>query len=273
MKYLLILLVFIFSSVKQFAQVKERELKKRIDLLMPMPMDDTYKGTRGGSVVWNPVLKKYYAVFAGNKGYPLGIFDATGKLLSDIDQEAKIDHRGLWYVPETKTIMGNGYDSIGWFKYQLDAKGNLISVKELFPGLNQPDEQAVGTYNFMEKNVLFLSGTTIKKYNLRTAKEIGSKQLHIGKTANDKNSELDPQELPEGYNTTSVIFTGISGGEIGLLNSENRQIELYNYKTGFLTYQLNLPLETPVEMSFNFAYTNGIFWLFDISERTWRGYK
>lgn len=52
-------------------------------------------GNNGGSVVWHPVLKKYYASFAGNASYPMGVFDPTGKLISPEDIETMFDTRGL----------------------------------------------------------------------------------------------------------------------------------------------------------------------------------
>jgi hypothetical protein len=43
--------------------------------------------------------------------------------------------------------------------------------------------------------------------------------------------------------------------------------------TGFLTTQLPLPKDAVTEGAFNFAYANGIYWLFNIAERKWVGYK
>ncbi|MGH2553518.1 MAG: hypothetical protein ACRDEB_07370, partial [Chitinophagaceae bacterium] len=76
-----------------------KTLRKTIELQMPQTMDDSMPGTRGAAVVWHPVQNKYYAAFAGNMGYPLAIFNAAGKRLSDEYQTTMVDMRGMWYNP------------------------------------------------------------------------------------------------------------------------------------------------------------------------------
>src|SRR5215813_581029 len=103
-KTVLLAIVFTYTGVvlqaqtkpvaKQAAQTKQ-SLKKVLELKMPKTEDDDMAGKRGASVAWHSVQKKYYAVFAGNAEYPLAIFDMTGKLLSDEDQTAMTDTRGL----------------------------------------------------------------------------------------------------------------------------------------------------------------------------------
>ena len=78
---------------------------------------------------------------------------------------------------------------------------------------------------------------------------------------------------PSGYNTTNMVITGLPGSELGFLNADEKQIELYNIKTGLLIKKLQLPKMAVTEKIFNFAYANGIFWLFDMDSRTWTGYK
>ena len=59
----------------------------------------------------------------------------------------------------------------------------------------------------------------------------------------------------------------------GFINTTNSQIELYNIADGFLTRRLSLPDDASINATFNFAYTNGMFWLFNMEERTWTSYK
>ncbi|MEJ0104875.1 MAG: hypothetical protein WDO19_20980 [Bacteroidota bacterium] len=73
------------------------------------------------------------------------------------------------------------------------------------------------------------------------------------------------------YNNTTVVYTGIKGQELGLLNVTLSQVELYDITTGYLVKTLSLPKTVTAPPSFNFAYANGIYWLF--TERTWEGYK
>ena len=103
---------------------------------------------------------------------------------------------------------------------------------------------------------------------------VDSIAIHWGRRKADGASDSeDASASPEDYNYTSLICTGVKGGELGFVNVTNKQIELYDMKSGFLVKKLSLPDTTAVEMSFNFAYANGIYWLFDIENRTWKGYK
>jgi hypothetical protein len=70
-----------------------------------------------------------------------------------------------------------------------------------------------------------------------------------------------------------LFYTGIPNAEFGLLNVMQRQVELYNEKTGLLTQKLKLPDDLPTWPAFNFGYANGTYWAFDQDTRTWTGYK
>lgn len=249
-------------------------LKKVLELKMPKTAEDDMPGTRGACVVWHPLLKKYYAAMAGNADYPLAIFNATGKRLSSDDLTAKIDLRGLWYNPKKKLILGNGHGDNGWFHYVLDPKGKVLDVVVDIEEMAQPNEQSVGTYHPIRNEVMFLKGNQVSLYS-----NVGSTNnevdLRIGLTKADDIGEDFEQsdETPEDYNSTTVIYTGIKNAELGILNKTDKQIELYSFDNGFLTKKLKLPDDAPAEPSFNFAYTNGIYWLFNMETRTWIGYK
>ena len=250
-----------------------RTLKKVTELKMPNRSVDSMPGTRGACVAWHPVLRKYYAVFAGNMGYPLAVFDERSKRLSDNDLSAMIDTRGLWYDPATKLITGNAYSDYGWFTYKLNPKGipaDYVSTKD---GMNQPNDQCVGVYNPVAKQVLFLKGGQVYNYN-KDAELLDSIAIHWGrKKADGPADDEDRYSSPEDYNYTSLIFTGIKMQELGFLNTTNKEIDFYDLKTGYLTNKLALPETAVVESSFNFAYANGIYWLFNIEDRKWVGYK
>ncbi|NJO25674.1 MAG: hypothetical protein HC867_07805 [Bacteroidia bacterium] len=98
--------------------------------------------------------------------------------------------------------------------------------------------------------------------------------LHWGLTAKDGiAADEHTDETPEGYNTTTIIYTSLPNAEIGVLNTVDKQVELYSIKTGFLSKKLQLPEDATTETMFNFAYANGIYWLFNMNTRTWIGYK
>src|SRR5436190_2343194 len=248
-------------------------LKKVLELKMPKTADDDMPGKRGACVAWHPLQKKYYAVFAGNEEYPMAVFNDKGNRISDEDQAAMIDTRGLWYNPSTKLISGNAFQDNGWFDYELDSKGMLADIDVVNEGEYQPDDQSVGTYNPTAKQVLFLFQSQVYMYNSDGEKQ-DSVMIHWGrKKADGPGDDEDITEAPEDYNYSTVIYTGIKGQEIGFLNITNKEIELYDIKTGFLTKKLALPSTSTPEATFNFAYANGIYWVFNMELRKWIGYK
>ncbi len=239
-------------------------LKKVLELQMP-----DGSGTRGASVVYHITQKKYYASFAGNAVYPMAVFDLKGKRLSSDSLNTQFDTRGLWYNTANQTIYANGYNDAGWMVYELDSKGIPSGILKKFDGIHQPGEQSVGTYNSKTNQVYFLSGRDVVVYNAKTAETIKETPLLIKSDSDEADSSL----LPEKYNQVSLVFTGLPKAEIGLLNLTDSQIELFDLVTGKQTKQLKLPSDAPKEAMFNFAYANGIYWLFNMDQRKWIGYK
>ena len=260
-------LVFLTGTTLLQAQLKSAP-KKVLELKMPKTAGDDMPGTRGASVVWHPVQKKYYAVMAGNAEYPLAVFDVAGKRLSGDDLKAMNDSRGLWYNPDAKEIQGNGYAETGWYKYILDYKGIPESSSITIEGSHQPTEQCVGTFNPVRKEVMFLKENIVSLYSPNGVLSPEYIEINLGK----KKAEDDPG-ISEEYNNTTVIYTGMKNAELGFLNVEKKQVELYDLVSGFLMQKIKLPEDVPAEYSFNFSYANGIYWLFDIKARTWYGYR
>lgn len=243
-----------------------KTLKKVLELAMPGEAGGS-DGTRGANVAYNPVAKKYYAAFAGNASYPLSVFDTKGKMVSSEDLKTEADLRGLWYNPVTKTLQGNCYAEGGWVNYKLDAKGMPESPTIMLEGTYQPGDQSVGAFDPKSKNVYFLDGTRIIAYNMKGI-EGKSVQLKF-------DDSEDEATLPEKYNYTTVIFTGLPKMEFGLYNTVDKTIELYNKANGKKTASWQLPDELPVteNTGFNFSYCNGLVWLYDIDTRMWYAYK
>lgn len=253
------------------AQTAPKSLKKTLELKMPKTAKDDMCGTRGASVVWHPLQQKYYAVFAGNQSYPLAVFNDKGKRLSDEEQTTLFDIRGMWYNKVSKTLQMNGYSESGWAEYKLDSKGIPAELGLLFEGMNQPDAQSAGLYNAREKSVCFFDvNGNLAAYDLATGEELSSFALHLGKQK--ASDEFENEDVWNEYNGVAA-YTDLPGSEIALLNHYNRKIELYSLRTGYKVKELALPDDAPVEEIFNFAYSNGKFWLFDIDARTWKGYQ
>lgn len=264
-----ILLCLLLVTLDVTAQVIAKPVRKVATLSMP---GET--GNNGGSVVWHPVLKKYYASFAGNASYPMGVFDPTGKLISPEDIETMFDTRGLWYNTITKRIEANGYADYGWIAYKLSPKGIPIDTAQILEGQNQPDEQSLGVFDAVKKKIAFLSGNIIVYYSLQGQALDESIELKIASDDEEAmEDELTDDVGPmENYNATALCYTGIPNAEFAILNYSKLQIEMYNRK-GVLTKALQLPDEAVVYNNFNFAYANNIWWLFDKVERKWFGYK
>jgi hypothetical protein len=252
-------------------------LKPVLELRMPKTAEDSLCGTRGASVCWNPVTKLYYAAFAGNKSFPLAVFNVSGKRISNEDLTTMDDIRGIWYDPITKKISANGYDDAGWLVYSINDKGIPYEINTKFSGMNQPGVQSVGTYDSKLKLVYFLDESRVMKYENFSdmfARVDDSVQIHWGrKKSQGPGPEEDEYNRNDDYNFTTVVATGITGAELGFLNTLDKKIELYDVKQGYLQQSLKLPADAPVESMFNFSYTNGIYWLFDIKNRKWIGYK
>ncbi|HEV7783506.1 MAG TPA: hypothetical protein VGO58_19665, partial [Chitinophagaceae bacterium] len=216
MKRLLFLFVIATITCSSNAQsVKTRPLKKALTITMPRTIDDEMPGTRGACVAWHPLQKKYYAAMAGNMGYPLGTFDATGKQLSSDDQNCNEDTRGLWYNPVKKTLEGNAYDDVGWFIHKLNAKGTVVETEVLVEGMNQPDGQCVGVFNPLKKEVLFLFNGEVSSYSATDGSPVTTVAIKWGQSKADPELEgaelIGDIETPSDYNYTSLVYTGIKG--------------------------------------------------------------
>ncbi len=271
MKRLLSLFLILSFSLAATAQ-KQEKLKKILELKMP-----DGKGTNGAGITYHPESKRYYASFAGNVSYPFAIFDSKGKRLSDDDQEALFDVRGLWWNPTLKKFCANGYNENGWISYKLDKKGFPVDVEQIYEGMLQPDEQSVAAYNPRSNDVFFLYGQLVWTFPAEVGMVEGKEiRLYVGASSESEAEDLEYFEeddvLPEDYNPT-LIYTGLQKGEFGLLNHYEKQVELYDRKTGFMTKKLVLPDNAPTEEMLCFGFANGIYWLFDKAKRTWVGYK
>ena len=272
-KTFLLLSYFALLSSGAFAQdtIPVKPLKKVLELVVPRE-----GGANAASVAWHPVLKRYYAAMAGNAEFFIGAFSTTGKLLTKPDQETMFDIRGLWYNPLTKTLQMNGYGDYGWGEYKLGPTGAPISVKTIVKEKTQPDDQSTGAFDPVNKKVYFLNEDgNIDVYDAKTAEIKETLELTLGYSESEAEEEIDIDnaDVYEEYNYTTVVYTGMKNAEIGLLNTVTREIEMYDLKTGHVTRKFSLPEEAPAETALNFAYANGIFWLFDTEARIWKGYK
>ncbi len=272
MKQLTIAFIFTFTFIS-LSNTHAQTILKQV-LVLQMPEDD---GSNSAAVAWHPLTRKYYTSMAGNAMYPMGVFDERGKLIQD-DMDADYDFRGIWYNPVTKLLQFNTYDSSGVGHIELETDGKIKSKIIDFEGLNQPDKQSVGTYYTPGNNVLFFSPKYyVEKYDSKTFKPLGSlTYLYVGSKTKQEEQALSDDEFLKMWDNRnlSLQYTGISKGELAILNVADRVIELYDKKTGLLTSaNIRIPAGIKLEYNFNFSYANGIWWFFDKAGRKWVGYK
>lgn len=265
---LILLSIFCSFATRHEAQTIKK-IKPVLELQMPLG-----NGSNGASVVWHPVLKKYYTAFAGNADFPLAVFDEKGNRLSNKNMKTGFDVRGLLYDYNSSLICGNAYSDAGWFKLNLDGAGMPTSVTNILASMNQPKENSVGVMAICAEGIAFLDGQEIIVYDDIDDYSI---RLYPGKAKQSKiltnTKESVPLIMPSAYNGTVAICTEMLKAEFGLLNVLDKQIELYDMDTGLMTQILELPTDAPANAVFNFAFTNDIYWLFDKTARRWIGYK
>ncbi|HNP54562.1 MAG TPA: hypothetical protein PKK69_08085 [Ferruginibacter sp.] len=273
---ILLLAINLFSFAQTPAKTASRSLKKVLTLLMPRKAEDEMPGTRGACVAWHPVQKKYYASMAGNYQYPMGVYYATGKRLSAPDASCQIDTRGLWYNTASGMIEGNTYAKAepgGLFAYRLDAKGLLLQTMLYLNGTVIPADNAVGAYDATNHRIIYLVGNEVTSYDAADGKFISSTTIQWGHTKQQGPVDLSNEQLADDYNSTSVVYTGIKGAEWGLLNTNEKRLELYNEADGYLSRTWQFPTTAVLNSTFNLAYCNNILWSFDMDTRTWVGYQ
>ncbi len=274
-----ILLLFVWAviTLPLLAQksTPTKMLKKVKTLKLPEIADNEYPGTRGASIAWHPVQKKYYTAMAGNALYPLNVFDESGKEISNNKLTCEQDVRGLWYNTTTKRLEGNTYNNNGWFYYGLNANGLITKNETFVNGMQQPEGQSTGVYDAKTKSIFFIEYDTVYSYAINGTNKILKKYaLTLGYEVAPKGDVFyEALEEVENYNQGTLVATNIAKMEIGLLNIVQNKIELYNLATGLIKQNLIFPEDITLPANFGFAFANGIYWIFDQTNREWVGYK
>jgi hypothetical protein len=132
----------------------------------------------------------------------------------------------------------------------------------------------VGSFNLRTKKIYFFNDEgSLEIYGYPDGAYEDLFDLRLSLTKKGDDGSVHNEDVIDNYNYTTVVYTGIKNAEFGLLNHAGKQIELYNEADGYMTQKLELPGDAPIQKLLNFAYANGIYWLFDKSERKWVGYK
>lgn len=256
MKRLLVIFSFVFTVFNSLAQdtyiIQEATFELKLKL-------KSKSGYIGNEVVFNSDKRIYYTAFAGNASWPCETFDEKGNYLAE--SEVGFDMRGLWYNPNLQTFEGNGYNDVGVKQLVLDANGFPTGhVNTVFTGFNQPDPQSVGDYDFDSNEIIFYHEGKIYRYKREDNSFIGSYDL------------LDLPPIGN-INTTTVIYVGQIGAEIGILDFAKKEVLFFEKNTGKYAGKSKLPGDVITNDKFRFALANNCAWFYDVDERIWYGYK
>ncbi len=211
-------------------------------------------------VGYNPIRARYYGVRAGNPGFPLETWSATGTQL--YTTTAGFDWRGMWWNPNTNQLEGNGYSGSGMWRANLDGNGYALNTgASIFTGMAQPDAQSCGDYDPVANEVIYYFNGRIYRYSRATNAAI-SNYLLVG--------------CPVGLgnlNSTTVVYTGCAGREIGILDYVLKRLYLFQKNTGIYQGMCQLPGTAVTSASFRTSWANGYLWLFDLGTGNWFSYQ
>ncbi len=217
-------------------------------------------GTNGSGITYDATKDLYYAVIAGNKVFPMEVFDGKGNNV--FQTEAGNDMRGIWWNKKTKSIEGNCYNDGGIVSMRLDENGYpSLGNKSIFEGGHQPADNSVGVFDG-KKYIYYYADGAVFVYSRKT-----------GSLAKTMSMGLAPTPSKRDLNGTSMIYTGKKKMEIGLLDAVNKKIYLFNKKDGQQTAVITLPDSATTNSSFRFGYANGYAFIYGTSKRSWVGYR
>lgn len=208
-------------------------------------------------LAFNPAYNLYYSVDAGSSGYPIETYDINGTLVSTVAQGN--DYRGLWWNDSLSQLEGNSYGSGPLVVQSLNASGTAIgTVTQIFPSISQPDAQSCGVYDPLNRWILFSYNSTLYKFNRYTNTPAGTVAI---------------TGLPGVINTTSLIYTGCTGMEIGLYDYQQSKLYFVNETTGSYVSQIQLPATSPTNDRFRLAFANNLLWIFEPTLLRWESFN
>jgi hypothetical protein len=209
------------------------------------------EGTNGCAVAWNPKLKLYYTIIAGNVSFPIDVFDERGTWKKST--KTGVDNRGMWFNTKSGKLNGRAYNGqlVEWDMNNAGIPDNTSVVVE-----TGEDGQNIATSG---KGVIYqYQNGAIAKFSAK-GKKTGTINLPT-----DFNAEE--------HNAYSMGFTGVKRYEFVLLNLGSTSLEFFDLK-GKRTATIALPGDVPYAESFRFSFANNHAWLYDADKRVWLGYK
>jgi len=216
-------------------------------------------GGMGVSVVWNPGMKRYYAAVSGNGERWLFMYDEKGKALKS-PYLLPFDPGSLWLEGAGKILKSYASGMEGLYVIHL-REGLPAYAENIFYALHNPVAIGNGAWAGRKKEMWYYHDKAIFRYKIRHAHH--RPPLH-----------LDIDDFDNELNSMGVVYTGIRNAEIGLYDRGQHRILLYNSRSGRCTKILQILDDNgPKPLCGDFAYTNGLFWLYSRETGNWHGYR
>lgn len=207
------------------------------------------------SVAWNPTNQRYYSTNSGLGG-PLMTYSSTGTWVSTVSPSPY--KCGIWWNINTGQLETNGYSSTGLYSLGTNATSGNASgtATSIYTGYNQPSTYAQGAYDEDANEILYMSGSTIYRYNRVNGTQIGTITLS-GYTFSALNSYF-------------VGYTGCTGKELVVYDYSTRRAVFFNKSNGSYDSYSQLPAAAPYVSGYEVSYANNKIFLHNGT--SWLGY-
>jgi hypothetical protein len=216
-------------------------------------------GGMGVSVVWNPGLKRYYSAVSGTGEKWLMIFNQQGQSIRN-PYLLPFDPGSLWIEGSGNYLRSYAAGMEGLYVIHL-REGLPAYAENIFYALHNPVAIGNGAWVSKRKEMWYFHDKTVYRYKIRNAYHRTPLQLDLDEFENEINS-------------MGMVYTGIRQSEIGLYDRGQHRILLFNARNGKCSRILQIADESgPKPLCGDFAFANGLFWLYDRETGIWYGYR
>lgn len=217
-------------------------------------------GTQNRSAVaFYPTQNRYYSVNQGAGGNPIELFSMSGgSPLTNASQG--VNYNGFWYNDNLGILEGNVSNQTSIVQHSINPVNSYPLGLTFTTGLTGiPSIQSCGQFDPVNDQVIYYNALTLSKYNRITGALM---------------STIPVTGLPStSINSTSIIYIGIPGSEVGVYDYINRKVYFINYVTGGYSGFCQLPGSAPSPTTLGLGYANNRVFLFDNLTMCWYGYK
>ena len=211
------------------------------------------------AVAFYPTQNIYYSVNQGSSSNPIETFSYTGGAhLSSTLQTA--DYNGFWYNFNLGILEGNVFNQSSIIQHSINPVNSFaLATTSIVAPASMPASQSCGQFDLVNNQIIYYNASTLYKYS---------------RTTGALSSFLTIMGLPStSINSTSIIYLGIPGSEVGVYDYLNKRIYFINYATGVYSGSCQLPSSAPTPTSLGVSYANNRLFLFDSANLRWFGYR